>query len=423
MNDWEPSTTTSAGNAGGTTLIDTYLKKYQSNRLEGRYVRVTQAGTNQYAIRTIESNASATGTVTATTAFPAQIGNTSTYEIHRYDPAKKFTALDQARFDVSDFAYRLIYDETITADGQSMVFPIPSSIRMGPSLIYEESPVASQNIIWNFITNPIGDSVTPWTQTNCTASVTDINYTDLVIPKYDYAATKIQVAASTVASYTQPVAEMSNSITASLAAGRKMTLGMWVYCEDASRIRMLFTDDSGTTYSSYHQGLGWELLTVEKDVVGNNATTLTVGLAIASGTALTLHWNRSWLYFGSKERITECYTNEAIHSVRSDDTTKTFMLQRVPERGHQLRCIGQEVLSALGTTPATQVTNTMEVDEDTALMLYARAAELILEWEGMVASDVPDVYQRIALVRQRLARVDKFRIDPPFRRVASPYMV
>lgn len=421
VNDYETGTTTSAGASDGSTLIDSALQKYQSNRLKGRYARVTTAGSNQYYFRPVEQNAAATGTLDFTSVFPVQVGAAVNYELHRFDPAKKFRALDEARFDVSDYAYRLVYDETITGDGNSFVFPIPTNMALGPIQVYEETPVSAQNIIWNFITSAIGDSTSPWTATGCTAEIVNINYTDLIVPKYDYASTKISVAATTAATYAQPVSEMANGITAALAAGRKMTFGMWVYCRQADRITLSLTDDSGATSSTAHQGLGWELLALEKDVVGNNATTLTATLNVSSGDALTLYWNRTWLYYGAKERITEVYTDESFQTVRRDAETQTFMLNNIPQRGHQIRLIGQDFLSPLGSNQTTQTTNTMEVTEGTALMLYARAAELLLEWEGMVASDIPDVYQRIATVRQREVRVDKFRQQVPSRSVRSPF--
>lgn len=423
LNDYESSTTTSAGAADGSTLIDTYLKKYQTGRLKGRYIRPLTSGSNQYYVRTVEENAAATGTLDFTTAFPGQVESGISYEIHRYDPLKKFRALDQARFDVSDYAYRLIYDETLTGDGYSDVFPIPENMRLGPIQVYTESPVSAQNIIWNFITSAIGDSTSPWTQTNCTATVVSIQYNDLVIPKYDYASTKIEVGDSVVASYSQPVAQMAQGITAAKAAGRKMTFGMWVYSRVADRISLSLTDDSSTTSSTTHDGLGWQLLVLEKDIDGNNSATLTASIDITSGDPLTFSWNRTWLYFGTKERITENYTNESFQTVRRDDTTQTFQLSGIPPRGYQLRLIGQEMLSSLGENRITQTTNTMEVSDDTALMLYARAAELVLEWEGMVATDLPDVYQRIATVRKRMTRVDKFRLNVPSRSARSPYWV
>ena len=56
INDYEASTTTAAGNVAATTLQDNYLKRYQSKRLQGRYIRITSAGDNQYLMRPLASN-------------------------------------------------------------------------------------------------------------------------------------------------------------------------------------------------------------------------------------------------------------------------------------------------------------------------------------------------------------------------------
>lgn len=421
LNDWETSTTTSAGNASGGTAVDTYLKRYQDNRLTGRFFRPTTAGTNQYIVQTINGNSQSTGTVTFNGDLPAQVGSSVDYEIHRYDPAKKFRALDQARYDVSDYAFRLIYNELLTGDGYTDVFPIPEEMSMGPITVWEEVPVAALNLIWNFINNALGTDTNYWTECNCTPSIVEQFYTDLVVPKYDWACTRLDVPGTLEALYAQTIDNMANGITASAAAGRKMTAAVWVYCETPDRVYLDLIDDFGTTSSTAHQGKGWELLHLEKEIVNNNSLVLTTQLRITTGDPIVLFWNRWWLYYGSKQRVTEVYTDEAFPTIRRDEATQTFQLTRVVVRGHQLRLIGQEVLSALGNNPSTQVTNTMEVTNNTAEMLYAKAAELLLEWESLTATDVPEVYQRIQTVQNRMKRVDKFRQSIPSKHVNSPY--
>lgn len=426
VDDLETSTTTSAGASDGSTLIDTYLQKYQDNRLQGRFVRITASGANQYQVVSIASNVQATGTVHFNGVLPAQVGSGVTYELHRYEPLKKFRALDQAVLDASDHSFILVYNELYTADGNTNVFPIPTEMGLGPILVYEESPVPCQNIIWNFLSSPVGNSTDPWTTINCTATIVNIDYTDLIVPKYDWASTKIFIDASTAATYYQPVAEMANNFTAAKAAGRLLTFGMWIYCTEPDKVRIGIADDSNTSgaaFSDYHSGLGWELLYLEHTPAGDNDTVLTAFIDIASTpNPATIFWNRTWLYFGQHERITEAYDDEAFPTVRRDDTTQTYKLTRVPARGHQLRTIGQQTLTQLGTNTTTQVTNSMEVNAKTASMLYAFASQILLEWESLTAKDVPEIYTRINTVKSRAARVDKFRQHIPSKHASSPYM-
>ena len=382
INDWESSTTTSAGNAGGTTLVDTYLSRYGDNRLVGMFIRITLAGSNQYIIRRITSNLQATGTVTVSPAFPAQVASSSTYELHRYDPAVKFRALDKARFDVVDNVFRLIYDDTVTSDGRSNVYDIPSTIDIGPISAIVENPI-EPNGQWNFITNPQNDSTSGWTAASTTAATYARTESDLIVPKYNTTCTKLTTAASTAATYSQTIGNMTHGITAAIAADRNMTMAAWVYCTETSKIRLGIIDNNGTTFGNYHGGGGWELIFVERTIAGDNASTLTAQFSIANTLSpSTIYLNGTWFYFGGKERVADSiYQPEYAVEVRRDNATQQFMLKTVPPRGYQIRLIGKTVLTALGSTAATQVTNTMEVDNNTAEILYARASEVLFQWE------------------------------------------
>ena len=400
------STTTSAGNSGGTTLVDTALRRFGDDTLRDFYLRPTGA-TNPYAIRRITTNAAATGTCTVAPAFAAQTANAQTYGLHRYDPAEKFSCLDEARLRVFDSLARTIYDDTTTADGLTRVFPVPSTIRVGPLMVQEERPYPAQ-VDWNFLLSPNGDSTTGYTATGTTASTVSRTDADRLIPKVGDTSTKLVTAGSQAATYNLAIASADNGLTAALAADRKMTHARWVYCTEASKVRLGITDDVGATYGSYHGGGGWELLTVEDTIAGNNATTLTAVLDIAStANASTIYVERGWWYFGSAERVRDGhYEGSMAKRVRRDDTTQQVYLDWIPSRGRQLRFIGRETLSALGTTAASQVTNTMEVDEENEQILYAEAARILFTRLGLNLSDFAAVTANIT-VAEGLMRESK----------------
>jgi hypothetical protein len=75
-------------------------------------------------------------------------------------------------------------------------------------------------------------------------------------------------------------------------------------------------------------------------------------------------------------------------------------LFETPYRGAQLRFVGRSPLSLLGDTIATQVTNTMEVDEPSAHLLYAEAASNLYEGEGLVAAMPEEILNRVAIARK-----------------------
>lgn len=423
MDDWHSSVTTSAGNATGTTLVDTSLGRFGDNRLNGRYVRI-MADTNVFHIAKITSNTQSTGTVTVSPAFSAQVATGVAFEIHKYDPSKKFLAMDKARLDLIDDVYRLVLDDTITSDGRSNVYDIPTAVEQGPMLAYFEEPVFVAEAQWNFLKTPRLDAATGWTSTNVTRTTVTISPTDLLIPKYDVACTRLAVAASTHGTYAQTVANMVAGTTAALAAGRKVTFSMWVYALEATRVTLQLTDDSATATGPVHHGRGWELLWVEKTISGTNTTTLTATLDIASGTnPMVVYANRTWLYFGDKERTCDSiYNLEKPISVRRDSSQQHVILGEIPTRGYQVRLQGKAPLSALGTDPLTQGSNLMEVDAKTAEVLYGHAASVLLDWERITTDNVPEVSARIAAVKSRMPALEQaWRQPAPSPHLRSPF--
>ena len=407
ISDWWSSSTTSAGAAGGTTLIDTLLRRFGEDYARDMYLRPTQSGTNQYAIRRVSTFTTSTGSCTVAPGFAAQVAGGDTYELHRYDPDEKFSALDEARFRAYPDLAEIVYDETLTGDGIRTEFDIPSTIRGGPMYVFTEVPLTPEPR-WNFLTNPRNDSTTGWTAASTTAATVTLNDYDLVVPKYDSTCTSLTTAATTAASYSQVVGDMTNSITASLAADRLMTFAAWVYCTEASKVRLRILDDSGTlaTSAAYHGGGGWELLTLEGTVAGNNATTLTARILIDStANASTIYVNRCWFYFGESNLVRDVYPESTGKLLRRDDTTQRLHLDFAPQRGHQIRLVGRDHLTALGSTAATQATNSMEVDNASASILYAYAAEILFERMGLLSEMPSEVQARIQTVRARIAEL------------------
>lgn len=422
IGDYIATESTANGGSLGTTVTSSALRKFGDDYLRDFYIRVTGdvVTADQYEVRRITNFSSATGTCTIAPSLTVQpFPNGNAFEVHRYDPEEKFKALDAARPRVIDSLFKIVHDDTLTGDGRSRVFDIPSSVRFGPTWVYEEVPIGT-DVEWNFLTSAEGDSLDGWTASSTTASLYTEDFSDLVVPKYGTSSTKLVTAASTAATYTQAVADMT-TVTASLAADRKMTFGRWVYCTEASKVRVGITDDVNTTYSSYHGGNGWELLTVEKTIAGNNATTLSAVVDIAStANASTIYVDRCWFYFGSAERITEVYDMQNSHRIERDDTLQRIILPFVPNRGHQLRLVGKAMLSALGTTASTQVTNTMEVDEENAEILYAEAAEILFVRVGMNLTDVSEMLPKIAEVRARRNDAsDQWKMKTKRRRMRS----
>ena len=401
LGDYDTRTCSSAGAADGSTLVDTNLREFGTDVLHDRYVRFTGALLGE--VRRIDLNSSST--ITFTEPATTQVGSGETYEIHRYHPDLKLRALTQARIHAFPSISKLVYDDTLTGDGENSDFAIPSTVRVGPSFAFIEEEL-SGNHTWNFLTTPDNESTTGWTAASATASTVDLIPGDRLIPKYGSTCIKLAVATATNGTYKQTIANMKNGITAARAAGRTMTYAQWVYCLTASRVALTIQDDSATTTGTAHQGRGWELLTVTRSIVATNATTLTVGVNVtnASG-AVTLYVNRGWFKFGDVPVI---YPESRSRRIRRDDTTQRiyFDPKNPPPERRNIRLIGQALLSDLGEGAAAQ-TATMEVDEASSELLAAYAAEILLGWEGLNADDVGEIATRIEQIKADGAHLEK----------------
>jgi len=64
-----------------------------------------------------------------------------------------------------------------------------------------------------------------------------------------------------------------------------------VWCATASRVRICLTDGVTTTYSDYHDGGGWDELTIDSFTVDDTPTSLTVSLRTETGGILVCYWD------------------------------------------------------------------------------------------------------------------------------------
>ena len=424
VDDYFASTTTSAGNSTFTTIVDTKLEVHGDNSLIGQYIRITE-GTYINQVGRITANVQATGIVTVAPPFGGQIASGIDYELHKYEPRTKFVALDSARIPAVDYAFRSVYDETITTDGKSREYTIPSTIRRGPAAVYMEYPNPPTLASWNFIPAPaFDDTMANWTFSNATATNFAQTTSDFLIPKYGFAATRIAVAGSVNGTATLPVANMDNGITAALAAGRRMTVALAIYCLVPSRVSVLLLDDSGTAATTnIHQGKGWELLHATGNIVANNATTLSVRLNISSAAdAVTLYVNAGWLYYGDYGVLSSNFYDNTPVKIRRDATNQRFTTVDILEPRRQLRLVGKEILTALGTDTTTQTTNSMELDETSAELLYAEAAEILFQGERLTTENLPQVLERIKTARDRMKKMKQlWSYEMEGQRVVGPY--
>ena len=420
IGDYWVGETSSAGTV--TTMVDDKLSRFGDDALVDFYVRPIQ-DQNIYEVRRLDNFVSSTGTMTFAPAYTVAPQIYQKYELHRYDPAIKYQCIDEARYRVIDDLFKIVYDETLTGDGHSNSFDIPSSVRHGPVRVYEETPIGTNNT-WNLLNTADLDALTNWTATNFTATLEADSTSDVTVPKYRDSCTRLYTTGSAVATYVQDVANMSN-ITASSAAGRKMTFGVWVYYRGFPSAQSVYasivSDSSDAIISQMHTGNGWELLIAEGDIEGKNSTTLQVKITAETDSQGTVIFaERAWFYFGDASRITDRYDTLAGREVRRDDTIQRIYLNFIPNAGNQLRLEGRDYISSLGTGTA-QNTRSTEVDGASAQILYGAAAQILFEREGMSAESMEQLSNRIALADRRKSEVKDRMFMPSAPSVKSAY--
>ena len=147
IGDYWVGETSTAGTT--TTMVDDKHSRFGDDSLVDFYVRPIQ-DQNIYEVRRLDSFISSSGTMTFAPAYTVAPQIFQKYELHRYDPAIKYQCIDEARYRVIDDLFKIVYDETLTGDGHSNSFDIPSSVRHGPVRVYEETPIGTNNT-WNLL--------------------------------------------------------------------------------------------------------------------------------------------------------------------------------------------------------------------------------------------------------------------------------
>ena len=390
IGNWWSSTTTSAGASDGTTIVDTALQAFGEDELVDGWVRVTNAGSNVYAVRRVTDFL--TSTITVAPALPAQMSTAHTYQFFRFDPREMFKALDKARIVAYPQLAILRLNEAITADGENNEYGIPATMRKGPVEVWQEA-LLSPTAGWNALGDPALTTLSSkWTASGTTATLVTRDDSDLLVPKHE--STCVKLAGS--GTYTQDVANMG--LTAAQMAGRRLTFGVWVFqraTTGTATVRM--THSSATVSSSTHGGAGWELLTVTATVPSGNSI-FTVD--ITTGGAVTVFAEHAFL--GAMDRLPQRYPQIVpVRGIIRDDTVQTVRLARTPPRGYQLRLVGRDPLTSLGQTASTQGTRSMEVDEFTAQLLFAKAARILFSERGMAAASIKEQFPFIAEAEAR----------------------
>ena len=343
IGDYTSMTTTSAGAADGTTLIDTGLRNLSGGRdddsFEGWYVLLTSSAASG-EIKRVRQSRESVNSITLQEAFSIQVAGSVTYELHRNDPTLKHNAINRGIEELSNQVPLPLRDETLVVD----------------------------NLLtnWDFETFVSATSVfTGWTSTG-TPTLTQ--NTSLVI--HGDGAGSIAATGATEGLY-QTVSVNANEVT-----NKQVTFECWVYATvaDAVRIRVFW---GGSSYEShdYHSGTDqWELQSIQV-TVPTSATEITAILEVTTGN--TGIFDAAWMTVRPLYKYTiptsiirgPHYVYQQLDRHNPTGTYVPVIRGTGPETGRILRLEGKGVL----TRPSTD-TATVEVGEPYINVIIAYAA-------------------------------------------------
>jgi hypothetical protein len=345
--DWFSGTTTSAGNVGGTTLLDTSIPDIpeggDDDGILNWFVLNTTSGSNDGDIRRVSAYTASTGTITFSRAFPARVGSGATYELHRTDPEYKHQAINRAAAETFPTLYLPLRDETIVID----------------------------DLLSNSDFETFSGGFTSWTTVNG-GTVGQGSGESPLRAYHGSDSAKITSHASNDTQITQ-----APSVNMSEMAGKTVTFKMWAWASAANVARLrLDWDGSDIDDGDYHAGdSSWRLLTVSA-AVPTSATQMKAICEVESG-ANVAYFDAGWMAAGPVFKYTipaaiilgPHYVTEQYADSDIDGPYYGFGDGQAPLTGRRLRLEGMGTLSQLSTDAGT-----MEIGEPRVTLILAYAA-------------------------------------------------
>ena len=366
-------TTTSAGALGGTTVVSTNIAEYGDDRFNDWWCVLPNGpgGSGSYEARLVTDFVSSSGSLTIRTAS-AQVGNSVTFELHRYNPLITHLALIEGI--KSCFGDNVLFRE-----------------RLDETLVVDNMLLNS-----DFETFSAGN-FTNWTLTGVGASVAQ----STTIRWHGSDAAFVTAGATASAIYNQSVT--SSPGDANIFDPRNMLwkFGAWVYATSADTARIQITDGVDTESSEYHTGqMGWEYLEVTL-MPGSTITSVACRFQVAANGSARIdaafctvsplarlaipstiqRGPTSVLIQADRNKQNAPYVPWNGWHVEGENETRYLVFDAHPPSGHRLRLVGRSAL-----TEPTADTTEMEIDEPQNRLLILKSAAVLMR---MMAQEAP----------------------------------
>ena len=348
IGDYQAFATTADGNDAKTSLGSSTLKNYSGGADDGAFEEqffLGTSGANSGASKRCAlyiANASDGPTAILQDALDNQTASADTFELHRYDPDLKHTAINRALAELFPILYKPIRDETLVVD----------------------------NILANNDFETAGGTTfSDWTEVN---SPTVSIETSRVFHGTNSAKV---VASGDVGQLTQTL-----DVNIDELAGKTATFKVRVWTNDSSQARLKIDWGTSTETGDYHAGdSSWRLLTAEA-AVPTDATQVQVICEVAA--SQTAYFDTGWFAVEQIHRLTvpSDIVRGPMHILQQynedmvDGAYYPLPSGVAPTRGRILRLEGMGILSR----PSSE-SGTTEIGEPQLNLVTAYAAMVLFQ--------------------------------------------
>ena len=350
IGDYQAFATTADGNDAKTSLVSSTLKNYSGGADDGAFEEqffLGTSGANSGASKRCAlyiANASDGPTAILQDALDNQTASADTFELHRYDPDLKHTAINRALAELFPILYKPIRDETLVVD----------------------------NILANNDFETAGTTTTfsDWTEVN---SPTVSIETSRVFHGTNSA--KVVAGSGDVGQLTQTL-----DVNIDELAGKTATFKVRVWTNGSSQARLKIDWGTSTETGDYHAGdSSWRLLTAQA-AVPTDATQVKVTCEVAA--SQTAYFDTGWFAVEQVHRLTvpsdivrgPMYVTQQYDEDMVDGAYYPIPKGVAPTTGRIIRLQGMGLLSR----PTTE-SGTTEVGEPQLNLVTSYAAMILFQ--------------------------------------------
>ena len=366
----------------------------ENDMVQARWPWLYIRGTNNSQVdREPDDYTGSSGTITVRGETLAADSGAVTCELLPFRGGRLNDALNKARFEIVDRLNLLREYDTITSGTGFGRLVLPSGLFVGDPteiLIGDlPNPNMSENVLkdnddaqFNTVDNWTSANATTW---STRAKSTDVDQDYIILPPGETAGFLLTAGNSDACTVLYNLIA-SGRASGTFLRGLQLNFFIWLYTRTAGRLSARISMDAAATDGATHSGNGWELLRTSATVTANPGD-VSVGFVDSTNTSSIVAFVDNAIAIAGPAERAEAALNRMANwrSIKpfSTDTDGFIDFQwRLPSF-QWLKIRGRDYLSSVSAE-----TDTMEIDDAEAELLYAYARKEIWEQEmGMWDTD------------------------------------